>query len=127
MVTVRITRMFIGAETLVGRIVIVSDRRSVPGTSTFDSEVIVRLAGQQALSGPRFQQSLRQGNTGRNAVMLHLIDCNTAIFLDIIFICLVARLCRNRQDGAAQPRTYQPIKKFHTTIFSETYKDKIFR
>lgn len=65
--------MAIGAKTFIAGIVIMPHCPSTPIASTLDTEVVVALACQLAVSGTALQQSLRQCDTGRYLMTLHLL------------------------------------------------------
>ena len=90
---IRLLGMLVGSETFATGIVVVTDGLSLPIASALDSEMVVRLAGKRALPCPRLQQALCQSNAGRDMVLLHLIDRQVAILLDVVFVLLVAGLC----------------------------------
>ena len=92
-VFVRFFGMTVCTEAFATGIVVVANGTPPPIATALDTEVVVGLACQGALTCPRLQQTLCQGDTGGNVVSLHLAYGNIAVFLDIIFVLFVSGLC----------------------------------
>ena len=112
MVIVGLLGVLVCTETFVSFIIIMTDGLASPITSTLDSEVVVRLASQCALSGSRLQLPLCQSDTGRDVILLHLLNGYVAVFLDVFFVLFVA--CLRLKAEYAQEASecqYQSIHK----------------
>jgi hypothetical protein len=55
--------------------------------------MIVRLPRKHTLAGTGFQQALCQGDAGRDVILLHFLNGQVAVFMDVFFVLLVASLC----------------------------------
>ena len=89
-VLVGIADGLIDAEAVVARVVVAIDLAPCP-VVTLDAEVVVAVARQLALPGTGLQQRLRQRNAGRDVVLLHLVDSQGLVLLDVLDILLVLR------------------------------------
>jgi hypothetical protein len=92
-----------------------ADGFSIPITSTLDTEMIVRFSSQRTLTGTGFQQSLRQRDTGWDMVSLHFLYRQFTVFLDVIFVLLVASLCLKSQ--ATYNENQEKFQFFHGMFF----------
>ena len=96
MVFIRILGIAVFPETLAFLIVVVIHPFPLPGVVALDAEMVVRFAGQFAGSGGRLDETLRQGDAGRNPVAFLVLDGNILVFVDIIDIDGVFRLGKHR-------------------------------
>ena len=98
MVLVALTRITVGAEAVVMPVVVLIDRRSRPPVMTLDAEVVVTFSSQFAPPCPTLQQSLRQRDAGRDAVVVHLFYGYGTPFVNVLLIlCIPPCLCGDRQ------------------------------
>lgn len=81
-------------------------RGAPPSVVTLDTKMIVTLTGQLTHAGSTLQQSLRQRDTGRNFIFLHLLYGQRSILLDVLVVSGVASL-RLHSTEAEQAKTKQ--------------------
>ena len=93
MVFVRLAGMLVGTETFIAGIVIMTYRTSAPTAATLNTEVIITLACQLAVSGSAFKQSLCQSDACGNFVKLHLLHSQVTILIYIFYITCIPSLC----------------------------------
>ena len=91
-VGVRLGRRAVGTETFVAGIVVVTHAASPPSAAALDAEVVVAFACQRAASGSALQQSLCQGDAGRNLVLPHLLHRQRGVLPDVFVVQGVAAL-----------------------------------
>ena len=103
-VFIGVLHLAVGAETLAARVVVVIDLASPPGVVALDAEVVVAAPGQGAVARPALQQSLGEGDAGRDAVFVHLLHGQGGVLLDVAAVGGVLALGkgRHRQQGQRQ-------------------------
>lgn len=95
MVLVALTGTTVGTETVVADVVIEIDRCTGPAVMTLDAEMVVTLAGKVTTPCPTLEQSLRQRDTGRYVVAIHLFNSHTAPLVNVLLVlCVPACLCK---------------------------------
>ena len=86
MVVIGILRITVGTKALVTRIVVMTHGASSPIASALDAEMVIALAGQFAITGTALKQPLRQRDTGRYLMFVHLLYGKRSILFDIFVI-----------------------------------------
>ena len=88
MVLITLLCIIISTETLLFGIIIFMNRPTRPSVA-LDTKVVIPFFHQFAVSCTTFQDTLRQGDTGRNLVAQHLLYRHVAILVDICLVTLV--------------------------------------
>jgi hypothetical protein len=88
MIFKRVLRRAVFSETFSTLVIIVIHSWSCP-VVTFNPKMIIPPACQRAAAIPRFQNSLRQFNAGRNAGPVHLAHRNWRKLTDVILSCVI--------------------------------------
>ena len=78
--------MLIYAKFVIGTVVTPDDIRARPTASHLDAKVVVGMNGQVAGACCAFQQRLGQGDTGRYAVAVHLVNGGRGILVDVSLV-----------------------------------------
>ena len=88
MVFKRVVGRAVAAEAFVAFVIVGIYFVAVPCTSVaLDAKVVVAHGGKAASPGAAFEQSLRKGYAGGNAILLLVQDGYVAVFLDIFKVC----------------------------------------
>ena len=74
----------VGAEAFALGVVVVVDALALPARLALDAEVVVRLHCQEAVAAVRLEDSLGQGDAGRDAVTLHVCHGDVHVSVDIL-------------------------------------------
>ena len=84
MVYERFFGIVVFAETFAAAVVIVGYGFARPIVVAFYAEMVVGFHGEAAFPDPAFQNSLREGDTGGNAVIHHFANGNITVCVDIV-------------------------------------------
>ena len=125
MVGIGIEHLGIFTETSHFAIVEILHRRAVPGSMTFDAEVIVALTRQFTIACARFQQTLRQSDTGRNTILYLLTHGIGGIFLDIILIRFQLDIGPHRQRRRQKHQQQQAFDKVYGFYFFHRHVSRL--
>lgn len=76
----------IHSELVVGAVISHHHVGTIPRAAHLDAEVVVSLLGQTAGTGGTLEQPLCQGDAGRHAIPLHLVNGHGRITVDVPLI-----------------------------------------
>ena len=121
MVAETLLRGVVDSEALVGLIVVAQHGLTIPFLMTLYTEMVVTLGGEGASPGGTLQESLRERDGGRDAVLRLMLHGQGAITVDIFLVGIQAH------DGACRKKQEQEGRDSQQDIIHQFYRYGLFR